>query len=78
MSIRRLNNKFKLYKMLLREDIKINIVVYGRFVGLKYKWVFEYCFQEKFFKLVGISCLIFIKRFLNDQYKDLKRQEILV
>lgn len=47
MSIRRLNNKFKLYKMLLREDIKINIVVYGRFVGLKYKWVFD-VFRKSF------------------------------
>lgn len=37
-----------------------------------------WCLQEKFLKSAGTSCSIFTKRFLNDQYKDLKRQEILV
>lgn len=78
MSIRRSNNKSKLHKMSLREDIKINNAVYGRSAGSKHKWAFEYCLQEKFLKSAGTSCSIFTKRFLNDQYKDLKRQEILV
>lgn len=76
MSIWRLNNRFKLHKMSLREDIKINIAVYGR-SGSKHKWAFD-AFRKSFLNQQELSCSIFTKRFLNDQYTDLKRQEILV
>lgn len=47
MSIRRSNNKSKLHKMSLREDIKINIAVYGRSAGSKHKWAFD-AFRKSF------------------------------
>lgn len=66
-----------LHKMSLREDIKINIAVYGRSAGSKHKWAFD-AFRKSFLNQQELSCSIFTKRFLNDQYTDLKRQEILV